>query len=74
LSEDNVLDSGDELVGEKEVGNLKNGKFRMTMVQFELEDAEPGQAYLIVKVDGDNDVSETNENNNTQPEKIKVKE
>jgi hypothetical protein len=74
FSEDNVLDSGDELVGEKEVGNLKNGKFRLTMVPFELEDADPGQAYLIVKIDSEDDVSETNENNNTQPEKIKVKE
>ena len=73
LSDDNVLDSGDELVGEEEVGNLKNGKHRMVMVQFELEDADEGQAYLIVKVDSEGDVSETNENNNTQPEKIKVK-
>jgi subtilase family serine protease len=74
LSEDNVLDGGDELIGQEEVGNLKNGKHRMVMVPYELQDAEPGQAYLIVKIDSEDDVSETNENNNTQPEKINVKE
>jgi hypothetical protein len=73
LSEDNVLDGGDELVGEKEVNNLKKGKDRMIMMQFELDDdAETGSAYLIVKVDGDDDVSESNENNNTKPESITV--
>ena len=73
LSEDNVLDSGDELVGEKDVNNLKKGKDRMVMMQFELDDdAETGPAYLIVKVDGDDDVSETDENNNTKPEAITV--
>ena len=73
LSEDDELDSGDELVGEKEVNNLKKGKDRMVMMQFELDDdAETGPAYLIVKVDGDDDVSETDETNNTKPEAITV--
>jgi hypothetical protein len=75
LSEDNVWDSGDELVGEKEVNNLKAGKDRMVHVQFELDDdAETGPAFLIVKVDSDSDVSETNENNNTKTEAITVVE
>lgn len=75
LSEDNVLDSGDELVGEKEVNKLKSGKDRMVHVQFELDDdAETGGAFLIVKVDDGDDVNETNENNNTKPEAITVVE
>jgi hypothetical protein len=73
LSSDNTLDSGDELVGEKEVNNLKSGKDRMVHVQFELpDDADTGAAYLIVKVDGDNDVSESSENNNSKSEAITV--
>ena len=73
LSSDNTLDSGDELVGEKEVNNLKSGKDRMVHVQFELpDDADTGPAYLIVKVDGDNDVSESSENNNSKSEAITV--
>jgi hypothetical protein len=73
LSSDNVLDGSDELVGEKEVNNLKSGKDRMVHVQFELpDDADTGPAYLIVKVDGDNDVSESNENNNGKSEAITV--
>jgi hypothetical protein len=73
LSSDNVLDGSDELVGEKEVNNLKSGKDRMVHVQFELpDDADTGPAYLIVKVDGDNDVSESSENNNSKPEAITV--
>ena len=42
-------------------GSLKNGKHRMVMVQFELEDADAGQAYLIVKIGSEDEVSETNE-------------
>jgi hypothetical protein len=73
LSSDNVLDGSDELVGEKEVNNLKSGKDRMVHVQFELpDDADTGAAYLIVKVDGDNDVSESSENNNSKSEAITV--
>ena len=73
LSEDNTLDSGDELVGEKHVNNLKKGKDRMVHVQFELDDdAETGPAFLIVKVDGDDEVSETDEDNNTKSESITV--
>jgi hypothetical protein len=73
FSDDNVLDSGDELVGDKHVGNLKAGKDRMVHVQFELDDDAPtGPAYLIVKVDGDDEVSESDENNNTKPEAITV--
>ncbi|HJS81265.1 MAG TPA: CARDB domain-containing protein, partial [Nitrososphaera sp.] len=57
LSEDNTLDAGDLLVGEKEVENLKAGKDRMVHVQVELpDDAETGPAFLIVKVDGDDDI------------------
>jgi hypothetical protein len=45
----------------------------MVHVQFELDDdAETGPAFLIVKVDGDNEVSESSENNNTKPESITV--
>jgi hypothetical protein len=73
LSDDNVLDGSDTLVGDKDVQNLKAGKTRMVTVQFELpEGADLGDAYLIVKVDGDDDVSESNEGNNTQPEHIEV--
>ncbi len=73
LSSDNTLDSGDELVGEKEVNNLKSGKDRMVHVQFELpDDADTGPAYLIVKVDGEDDVSESSENNNSKSEAITV--
>lgn len=73
LSSDNVLDGSDELVGEKEVNNLKSGKDRMVHVQFELpDDADTGAAYLIVKVDGEDDVSESSENNNSKSEAITV--
>jgi hypothetical protein len=73
LSSDSELDGSDELVGEKEVNNLKSGKDRMVHVQFELpDDADTGAAYLIVKVDGDNDVSESSENNNSKSEAITV--
>jgi hypothetical protein len=73
LSEDNTLDAGDLLVGEKEVENLKAGKDRMVHVQFELpDDAETGPAFLIVKVDGDDDISESNEGNNSKSEAITV--
>ena len=73
LSSDNTLDAGDELVGEKEVDNLKSGKDRMVHVQFELaDDADLGSAYLIVKVDGEDDVTESNEGNNDKSEAITV--
>jgi hypothetical protein len=73
LSSDNTLDAGDELVGEKSVNNLKSGKDRMVHVQFELpNDSDTGPAYLIVKVDGDDDISESSESNNTRPEAITV--
>ena len=75
LSEDNVLDGSDLLVGEKDVENLKKDKDRMVPVQIELpDDAETGPAFLIVKVDGDDDISETNEGNNSKSESITVVE
>jgi hypothetical protein len=45
----------------------------MVHVQFELpNDSDTGPAYLIVKVDGDDDISESSESNNTKPEAITV--
>ena len=75
LSSDSTLDAGDELVGEKQVNNLKSGKDRMVHVQFELpNDSDTGAAFLIVKVDGEDEVSETSESNNTKNESITVLE
>ena len=75
LSEDNVLDGSDLLVGEKDVENLKKGKDRMVPVQIELpDDAETGPAFLIVKVDGEDEIAETNEGNNSKSESITVVE
>jgi hypothetical protein len=65
LSDDATLDGSDVLVGDEDVNNLKSGKDRMVPVQFELpEGSDAGAAYLIVMVDSDEDVSESNENNN----------
>ncbi|HKU49987.1 MAG TPA: CARDB domain-containing protein, partial [Nitrososphaera sp.] len=65
LSDDATLDGSDVLVGDEDVNNLKSGKDRMVPVQFELpEGSDTGAAYLIVMVDSDEDVSESNENNN----------
>lgn len=73
FSSDNVLDGSDELVGDKNVGKLKAGKSKMLQVQFELaDDADLGPAFLIVKVDSDDDVDESDEGNNTKPEAINV--
>jgi hypothetical protein len=73
LSEDNTIGAGDIVVGEKDVENLKAGKDRMVTVQFEIPDGyDLGLAYLIVKIDSENDVGESNETNNTQPEVIHV--
>ena len=73
LSSDNVLDGSDTEVGSQDVAKLKSGNSRMVLVQFELADDAPlGPAYLIVKIDSDDDVSESNENNNTKPETINV--
>ena len=45
----------------------------MVHVQFELaDDADLGSAYLIVKVDGEDDVTESNEGNNDKSEAITV--
>jgi hypothetical protein len=75
LSENNVLDGGDILVGEKEVNSLKSGKDRLVHMKYELPgDTDPGQAYLIVKLDSENDVDESKENNNTKARKINVLE
>ena len=65
FSDDNVLDGSDLLVGSKDVQHLKSGKDAMVPVKFELpDDADLGNAFLIVKVDGDNNVSESDERNN----------
>jgi len=73
LSEDNVLDGSDILVGDKEGKPLKSGKDTLLVVKFELpEDTDPGQAYIIVKLDSEDDVNESNEGNNELARQINV--
>lgn len=73
LSEDTTIDGGDTVVGEKEVEGLKAGKVKMVPVKFEIpEGYDLGLAHLIVYIDAEDDVSESNEGNNTQPEVIHV--
>ena len=73
LSNDNVLDGSDTLVGEKETSALKFDKDRLVKVRYELPDGtDLGPAYLIAMVDADNDVSESDENNNVSSRAINV--
>ena len=73
LSEDNVLDGSDILVGEKEAKALKSGKNTLFVVKYELpEDTDPGAAFLILELDSDDDVNESNNNNNVETRQINV--
>lgn len=73
LSEDNVLDGSDILVGEKQAKALKSGKDTLFVVKYELpEDTDPGAAFLILKLDSDADVNESNEGNNVATRQINV--
>lgn len=73
FSENNVLDGSDLPVGDRHIDDLKNGKDRLVPVQIELpDDAETCPAFLIVKVDGDEDISESNEDNDGKSESITV--
>ena len=73
LSEDDVLDGSDILVGQKEGKAIKSGKDTLLVVKYELpEDTDPGQAYVIVKLDSEDDVNESNEGNNVDARVINV--
>ncbi|MGI0036812.1 MAG: CARDB domain-containing protein [Nitrososphaera sp.] len=73
LSEDNILDGSDILVGDKEAKALKSGKDTLLVVKYELpEGTDSGQAYLILELDTEDDVNESFENNNVEARQINV--
>jgi len=66
LSTDSILDNTDIKLGFAQVDHLKKDQSKIVPIKFEIpSSASPGAAHLILKVDSDNEVPESNENNNT---------
>lgn len=65
LSEDDVLDGADQLIGSDSVGVLVAFESNVNLVTIEIPDVTPGPYYLIASIDNENQVQELDESNNT---------
>lgn len=64
-SKDMVFDDSDELIGQSSIPNISANGFYFRSFDAEVSyEWEPGQRYIILVVDGDHEVHESNENNN----------
>jgi len=72
LSTDNVLDGGDTLLGSRSVPALAAGASSAGSTTVTIPSVTPGAYFLIVKADGPNAITESNEGNNTLAKKIVI--
>jgi subtilase family serine protease len=73
LSTNSVLDNTDTEIGSNDVNHVAKGEFKTTHVKIEIpSNAGTGSAYLILKIDADNSITESNEANNTIAKSITV--
>jgi subtilase family serine protease len=73
LSNNNVLDSGDQKLGVNNVPKLKAGWFELLPVQIKLpHETASGNHYLFVKVDSKDKIKEISEDNNVLSKSINV--
>ena len=65
LSEDNILDSGDDVLGQRGVPHLQAGDFDLIPIKIKVPKAEDnGDHFLFVKVDAKDKIEELSEDNN----------
>jgi len=72
LSTDNTLSGNDAFVGDVKTGNTPIGTIANVGAQLRAQFVQAGNYFLIVSVDADNDIAESNENNNTYTQAITV--
>ena len=71
LSDDNILDSGDEPIGSNHIGNLQAGGRHRTAISVPRMSPVDGR-FLILITDKNNNIGESDEDNNLQWEKIRL--
>jgi len=71
LSDDNILDSGDQLIGIRPIGNLKAGGRHSTAISVPGMSPADGR-FLILIIDKNNNIGESDEENNLQWERIRL--
>ncbi|WP_028981110.1 CARDB domain-containing protein [Sporocytophaga myxococcoides] len=72
LSKDNVIDSKDVLLHKSPIYQLNPGDTISSIDQFKLPQVDSGYYYLISKVDGDSIVTESNEDNNVNIQRVHI--
>jgi hypothetical protein len=73
MSDDNILDDGDILIGNKDMHGLKAGNERHVHLEYNIPDGTPnGMIYLIVKVDSEDGINESDEGNNVITKQIRL--
>jgi hypothetical protein len=65
LSEDDTLDAGDKLLGQRGIGGLEVGDFNIIPIKIKVgKNTDTGTQYLLVKIDANEKIEEQSENNN----------